>query len=162
MNPALLSSERTDWNTPPEVIKVVRKMGRIGLDPCSNAQSVVKAEVEYRLPEQNGLELPWKTDGLVFVNPPYGRGIEAWVSKCRQSEWQSALGVVALLPARPDTRWWQDNCAPPVSNAVCFLRGRLRFLEAPAPAPFPSALVYWGYRGKAFLEAVQGLGVVWR
>ena len=59
--------------------------------------------------------------------------------------------VVALLPARTDTRWWQDYCMK--ADVIKFIKGRLKFInrELPSyredddfkvsPAPFPSAVV---------------------
>lgn len=48
-------------NTPETVLVPTRKFMRIGLDPCSNEWSTVGARIEYRQPNQNGLELPWVT-----------------------------------------------------------------------------------------------------
>ena len=66
--------------------------------------------------------------GVVFVNPPYGRGLARWVAKARgEFELGHARAVVALLPARPDTAYWHDHIAGRAT--VYFLRGRLRFGE---------------------------------
>ena len=46
-------------NTPEEVLGPTRQFMRIGLDPCGNEWSTVRARVEYRLPTHNGLELDW-------------------------------------------------------------------------------------------------------
>lgn len=157
----LMSSERDDWNTPEIVLERVRAMGPIGLDPCGNAGSIVGAETEWRL-ERDGdsLHRDWSGHGLVYCNPPYGRLIRAWVAKCRET---SATGaeVIALVPARPDTRWWHESCAPPAADAVCFWRGRLTFLGAPAGAPFPSAIIYFGDRPRRFQEVFAMAGSIW-
>lgn len=92
----------------------------------------------------DGLATPWDGVGndLIYCNPPYGRGIGAWVDKCREA---AAAGetVIALLPARTDTRWF-----PWDADALCFWKGRLTFKGAPAPAPFPSVVAFWP--GRAF------------
>lgn len=49
--------------------------------------------------------------------------------------------VVCLVPARTDTRWWHDYA---IKGAVTFIKGRLKFGDAKANAPFPSALVIFG------------------
>jgi hypothetical protein len=144
VNAALLKSDRVDWNTPANVIEAMCAFagGQIGLDPCSNAQSIVNAAVEYRLDRgEDGLKLPWETPdyGLVFVNPPYGKEIKAWIQRCALYG-AEGLDVVALVPARVDTQWF-DICWR--ADQICFVRGRLTFLGAPHPAPFPSALVFW-------------------
>ena len=135
----MMSSDRPDWNTPPEVLDRVRRIAPIGLDPCGNEGSIVGARVTLSL-DDDGLAADWCNAGLVFVNCPYGRTIGHWTAKCVQ---EAALGatVVALLPARTDARWWQTTV--PHAMRVCFWRGRLRFLGAPASAPFPSAVVMW-------------------
>lgn len=160
----LMSSEKGDWNTPQVIVDRVRTFNErpIGLDPCSNASSIVGADVEWTL-ERDGdsLPKPWTGHGLVYVNPPYGRGIDAWVRKCRETSWLGGE-VIALVPARPDTAWWHDHCAPPRAEAVCFWRGRLTFVGAPAPAPFPSALVYWGPRKWRFRDTFIDVGAVWQ
>ena len=77
------------WCTPPKYVNAIKRFwnGKIDLDPCSNEYSVVKAEVEYRLPEHDGLKENWDYP-TVYVNPPYGadreRGttIKDWLAKC--------------------------------------------------------------------------------
>jgi hypothetical protein len=46
--------------------------------------------------------------------------------------------VVALVPARTDTRWWHESA---VDGEVRFMRGRIRFGDSDIGAPFPSAVV---------------------
>jgi hypothetical protein len=160
MNAALLKSERMDWNTPQVIVDLVRAVGggEIKLDPCSNENSIVGAEVSFRFDHgQDGLKLPWYTDGLVYVNPPYGREIGPWIERC--AKYGAETDVIALVPARTDTKWFQ-TCWK--AAGICFVRGRLTFLGAPSPAPFPSALVHWGPSKHTFamvcIEA--GLGPV--
>ena len=82
----------------------------------------------------------------VWVNPPYGREIGAWVEKADRESQKPNTIVVMLLPARTDTRWWQDHVIPHATE-VAFIRGRLKFTLSGHPqgtAPFPSALVRFG------------------
>ena len=157
-----MSSARSDWNTPDVVLELARQMGPIALDPCSNETSIVGATVEWRL-ERDGDSLmrPWPATGMVWVNPPYGRSVGLWTSRCRDYAWVSGGEAIALVPARTDTTWWHRDCVPPKSDAVCFWKGRLTFLGAPASAPFPSALVYWGPRRFKFRDVFQGSGAIW-
>jgi hypothetical protein len=98
--------------------------------------------------------VPWH--GTVFVKPPYGRTLAAWVAKAH-SEVASghAKPVVVLLPARPDTNYWHDHVAG--RSVVYFLRGRLRFGDGKQSAPFPSALAIWGAEAEtlAALDVAQ-------
>jgi hypothetical protein len=88
--------------------------------------------------KDDGLSQRWS--GKVFLNPPYGRQTGRWVRKAFE-ESLNGVFVVCLLPARTDTRWWQDYAK---RGHVYFLRGRLRFGNAVNTAPFPSAIVTFG------------------
>lgn len=167
---ALGVGKRTDWNTPPEVLERVYQVGPVALDPCSNANSLVRCAVALDgSPGKNGLAFNWVDPtlepGIIFVNCPYGRSIGEWLHRC----WLAANApvrpreVIALIPATPDTRWWGDWVAPPKADAVCFWRGRLKFLGAEQSATFPSAVVYWGRNVGRFVQAFADVanGQIW-
>lgn len=149
-----MSSLGIDWNTPANLLERVRAFDAIGLDPCSNVNSIVDAAVEWC---EGGLDRAWSGHGLVYCNPPYGRAIGAWVRKCNAEYFRDAE-IIALVPARPDTLWWQQDACD--VQSTCFWRGRLKFLGAPDPAPFPSALLYWGPRAHRFRDVFASVGVV--
>ena len=151
-----LSSERMDWQTPDAVLDLVRKVAPIGLDPCTTADNPCGAERFYCRPEHDGLADPWNGMGLVYLNPPYGREISQWT---RTAALWAAQGVeiVMLTGAKPDTQWWHGDIVPGAAG-VLFWKGRLRFRGAPAAAPFPSALVYYGERLDRFTRACDGHG----
>ena len=89
------------------------------------------------------------------MNPPYGREIGAWVKHlCREYRMGRTTEAVALLPARTDTQWMERLDAYP----KCFIRGRLRFGNSQAGAPFPSVLVYLGLHAERFAEVFQAIG----
>ncbi len=152
---------RVDWNTP-EIIKSVVEcfnLGRpVGLDPCSNPNSIIKALRNMSLEKgDDGLNASWQDYGLVYVNPPYGRAIGPWIDKCAREGAKGGAEIIALVPARVDTRWFQ-KCWE--AQAICFWRGRLKFLGADQSATFPSALVYWGPRKEGFKHLFDGYGRV--
>lgn len=168
---ALFSTGKDDHPTPQCVIDRLLKLGPIMLDPCSNPASIVPAIVRIMLPEYahaavngrviygDGLAHPWPSGGLVYVNHPYSRGNpERWLRACAehwQRERHRATGteIVALTAARTDTVAW--HTALESAHAVAYWRGRLRFLHARGPAPFPSALIYWGKRPETFGAAFE-------
>lgn len=128
------SSNTVEWSTPRSFMaKLEERFGRFDLDPCATPENAVAPT--FYTKEDDGLSRPWK--GLVFMNPPYGRGIGAWLRKAYDSANEGAT-VVCLVPARTDTAWWHDFAA---KGRVEFIRGRLRFGNATANAPFPCALV---------------------
>lgn len=149
-NEILTSSASADWNTPPEIIRLAREIGggRIALDPCSNAWSVVGADLEYRMAEGlDGLARDWTDDaegGLVYVNPPYGRELAKWSPKV-VAEAEKGAEILACVFAKTDTGWFRSMAA--AASCVAFLPRRLRFtlhgkvLDA---ATHPSALLYFG------------------
>lgn len=142
---AAVSSAHQCWTTPSALLAKLYGIvgGPFTLDPCSPTSNKRHAPVRamvHLTEADDGLASDWF--GTVYCNPPYGRNIGRWVSKCRESvETGQADYVIALVPARSDTRWWHSDV---VGRADVFmLKGRLYFGNGEAPAPFPSALVCW-------------------
>lgn len=157
------SSDTPEHYTPRCIIDLVLDlMGGIDLDPCSNSKTKpnVPAAVHYTQKE-DGLAQKW--DGSVYLNPPYGREIGAWVEKLRQEfDSGNVTEAVALVPARVDTAWWNtltstDGAYP----LVCFVKGRLTFIGNEDPAPFPSAVVYLGDNRVEFYSVFSSIGRIW-
>jgi hypothetical protein len=160
-----------DWGTPEKYIAAVKRVfgGEINLDPCSNEYSLVGAEVEYRLPKQDGLKESWDFE-KIFVNPPYGidqeRGtsIKHWLYRCATAHSHFNSEVIALVPVATNTGHWKKyvfGCA----TAVCFLYDtRLRFLIAGRDegkgAPMSCAMIYWGENFDGFFEVFIHYGAV--
>lgn len=159
------------WCTPPKYVEAIRQFfsGKIDLDPCSNRHSIVRAEVEYCLPDTDGLTVPWNFPA-VFVNPPYGsdreRGttIRDWLRKCAEAHSEHCAEVLALVPVATNTRHWKLYVWG-AATAVAFLYDtRLRFLvdgkDAGKGAPMACAMVYWGERYERFEEVFLRFGAV--
>jgi len=156
------SSTGMNWRTPTTILDAIYEaFGIIDLDPCSptacRASAPVKASI-YLTEADDGLSLPWH--GVVYINPPYGRGLGAWVAKAKaEVRGGNARTVVALIPSSTDTRYWHEHVAG--SATVFFLRGRLRFGTADAAAPFPSALAIWGAAAQQVAALKQGIPDAW-
>lgn len=150
MNPVHFSSKTAEWSTPPDFFaKVEAEFGPFDLDPCATRENA-KAPRWYDR-QEDGLSRHW--EGKVWINPPYGREIGAWVRGAATTGcWGPHLKgfndhghpdltlIVMLLPARTDTKWWHDYVIPYASE-IRFIKGRLKFGGAKNSAPFPSALV---------------------
>lgn len=153
------NSDNQCWQTPDEVLDIVRQVGPIGLDPCTVDSNPTRAARIYT-PEQNGLSRSWDVGrgAIVFMNPPYSKECAEWVSKAIE-EASAGVPIVTLTTARPDTRWCQallSSC-----DAACFWRGRIRFRGAPHPAPFPS--LFAGFNvGSRFTRAFAPHGLIAR
>jgi hypothetical protein len=155
----IATAARVDWNTPPDIVAAVHQVfgGPPDLDPCSNPSSLVNARRNVMLPE-DGLTFPW--EGKVYVNPPYGKGIDRWIQKASESV---RAEVILLIPASVSAHYWHRYVLGKVSAScpakrVCFIRGRLRFVGADSTAPFPAAVVYWGTEGALFDAAFSDKG----
>lgn len=168
------SSERDDWQTPTEVIDVVREIGSIHLDPCASKEpgdwfatgNINGVEASDDCPGVvDGLEADWRflsAGGLTYCNPPYGgrrKVIDAWIAKCVK-EARQGCEVVLLVPAATGSQWFCRIWDTAIG--VCFVEGRLRFrISGQAEtgcATFWSALCYWGADPERFEAATRNLG----
>lgn len=147
MNRVLLSRQSDEWATPESVFGPLHEEFAFGLD-------VAATEDNAKVPEffnsaHDALQCDWRDAGgqgrTCWMNPPYSRCRE-FMGKAA-AEASRGCTVVALVPARTDTRWWHD-CVWDVSRheprpgvEVRFVRGRIRFVGASAGAPFPSAVI---------------------
>lgn len=137
------SSNRADYETPPDLIAKLKTVFAFDLDVCASRPNVCDT---FYSPEQDGLSQPWH--GTCWMNPPYGKHehIDRWMQKASVAGAAGAT-VVSLPPARTGTRWWQSTV--PLATLCVFIKGRLRFSlpggePMPQSAGFPSALVVWG------------------
>ena len=125
-----------EWTTPPVVLtRVVQCLGGIDLDPWADGGRTVPAAQHFTA-SADGLGQSWH--GRVYINPPYGRPIAAWIAKLlAEAACGHVTAAIALVPARTDTAWFRRLDAWPVAS----WHGRLRFGAAPHAVPFPSAVV---------------------
>jgi hypothetical protein len=150
---------RSDWRTPPEVVERVREAlgGHISLDPCSASHDGF-ADINLPGPTgsaHDGLAQGWH--GGVYVNPPFD-ALATWAAKCASERRDRGSEVILLLPARTDTAYWHDHVS--TADLICFWRGRMKFVGAPASCPFPVALAYWGDRPALFPAVFSPKGMV--
>lgn len=161
----------SDFNTPPWILDMVRHLAPIkgiGLDPCSNASSMVRATKTYTI-ETNGLAHMWRGNGLVFMNPPHStspNNIEPWMTKFRKEfidlapVSKASDQFVGLVPSKTGPEWFQETI--PHVDARCFLKGRIKFwqggVEQAGPGKFDSLLFYAGRHAEAFYEIFKDIG----
>jgi len=145
-------SDRGEWETPQWLFDILNAEFHFTVDVCALPDNT-KCPV-YFTPDDDGLEQEW--NGTCWMNPPYGREIKVWMEKARQSA-ENGATVVCLVPARPDTEWWWENC---IRHEIRFIRGRLQWPDSDTASPFPSAVVimrpdeqeksvWWDVQGKA-------------
>ena len=139
MNAYMPLSQTDDWATPQNLFDELDAIHHFTLD-------VAASSTNHKTPHWFGLdqEDPLLRDGLamswennrVWCNPPYGRQIKDWVKKAHHESVNAE--IVMLLPARTDTAWFHDYA---IRHKVTFMRGRVKFGDGKASAPFPSILV---------------------
>lgn len=139
MNTSFERCENTkvEWLTPPDL---VLKLGDFDLDPCSPVNAPFLHAKNNFTPTDDGLSKDWF--GRVYLNPPYGRGMELWLEKLKFHG-----NGIALIFARTETKCffehiWND------ADAVLFVKGRIRFyhisgVQAGTPGA-PSVFIAFG------------------
>ena len=129
------ASEKQTWETPQDFFDLMDSEFHFDVDVCAEDETA-KCNIYYTV-DDDGLSKEWNR--TCWMNPPYGREIGKWMKKAYESSLNSGATVVCLVPARTDTKWWHNYAMK--ANEVRFIRGRLRFGNATASAPFPSAVV---------------------
>jgi len=135
----MFSSKTAEWTTPQTFYDRLNQEFNFTLDPCCTDETA-KCNTYYTEAD-DGLSQSWAGHS-VFMNPPYGRSIKEWIRKAYEESRKPNTVVVALIPARTDTRYWHDYCME--ASEIRFIRGRLKFGESNNSAPFPSAVVVFG------------------
>jgi phage N-6-adenine-methyltransferase len=152
-----------EWYTPEEFLDAARiVLGGFDLDPASSvaAQDSVEAE-QYFTVNDDGLQQEWH--GRVWLNPPYAQPhIENFVSKL-VSEYCAGRTTAAILLTHnyTDTAWFHEalGCA----DAICFTRGRVRFLRATGEIASPTqgqVFFYFGDDIERFAQVFVEVGFV--
>ena len=138
-----------DWLTPPDLVK---KLGEFDLDPCTPvAPPFVHAKHNFNITD-NGLSKHWF--GRVYMNPPYGNGMEKWMEKLKHHG-----NGIALIFARTETKCffnhiWDD------AHAVLFVKGRIKFynLEGKQKGTPGAPSIFIAY-GKYNAEVLKNAGI---
>jgi len=149
----LMSSDTPEWYTPTHIVAaVVAVLGAIDLDPCADPGRGIPAAAHYTA-DDDGLSQGWR--GRIYMNPPYGRDIVAWVDKLADEYAHGNVSeAIALVPARVDTTWWRRL---PHQDWLA-VTGRLAFSGHENAAPFPSAVCYLGPSAVRFRSVFAPLG----
>lgn len=153
-----------EWFTPADVIADVQAvLGEIELDPASNAvaQQTVQAGRFFTI-EDDALTKEWKAR-TVFMNPPYSTGkIQEFVDKlCAELVAGNVNEAIMLTNSLTDTAWFHK--AEEMAAAICFTRGRIRFIHDGKEGKSPTwgqAFFYFGENDCRFREVFIKRGFV--
>jgi hypothetical protein len=145
------------WPTPDRIAELaIEVLGAIDLDPCIDSKGAPTVPARHRYRAETGLKYRWH--GRVWLNAPSGRVIEKWITKLvNEYEQGDVTGAIALLPARPDTQWWQQLATYP----VCLVRGRVHVSDSEKPVSYPSAVLYLGPLLSRFGSTFGTIGTIY-
>jgi len=160
----LNNSGNNEWYTPAYIVELARSaMGDIDTDPasCATANLVVGATT-YFTKKQDGLKQKWI--GRVWLNPPYSKGLVGQFAEAAAHRFESGeiAQACVLVNNATETEWFHRLMD--VASAVCFPRGRIKFLnedalEANSPLQ-GQAVLYLGGDARLFTAAFESIGRV--
>ena len=146
--------------TPAQYIEAARKvLGDIDLDPasCAQANETIGA-IKYFDVDSDGLKQKWQ--GRVWLNPPYGNLVGAFIGKLVvEIESNNVIAVIALVNAHcTDTLWFR----PLWDGVLCFTDHRINFTgdDTRSGSTHGSVFVYLGDNRPAFVEHFSPFGAV--
>jgi len=157
------NSGENEWYTPPEYIKAAKDvMGAIDFDPASSkkANKIVEAKV-YCTKDDDGRSKKWGK--RVWMNPPYAQPLcsefcSALIEKVVNCEVDEAC---ILVNNATETVWFQELIE--YSSSICFIKGRVKFLDPDGNQGAPlqgQAIIYIGKKYKKFIKAFGEFGKV--
>ena len=147
MNTSFERCENTkvEWLTPPELVK---QLGEFDLDPCSPIDAPFYHAKKHYTILDDGLSKKWS--GRVYLNPPYGRGMELWLEKLKNHG-----NGIALIFARTETKCFFEHIWYN-ADAVLFVKGRIKFyhvsgIQGGTPGA-PSVFIAYGKENATALK----------
>lgn len=142
----MFSSKNQEWETPPDLFKMLDMEFNFVYDLAATPNNK-KCNLFYGKDDtgifQDSLLVDWfliTKERYMWLNPPYNK-LSVWVKKCDE-EAQKGAKIVALLPARTDTKTFHNHIYRKYETR--FLKGRIKFLMNGVQqdaAPFPSMIV---------------------
>lgn len=122
------------WVTPKEFFSPLRQEFDLQIDSAASPDNAM-LPVFFCAGVRDAFEQDW-AGKRIWCNPPYGRSeIYKWVKQCAVG---GASVVVALLPARTDTRWFHDFIYKKTNVEIRFVKGRIKFSGTTGAGKFPS------------------------
>lgn len=152
------SKNKNNWGTPEWLFKMLDEIFRFSIDLAADESNHLCRDYASEKHPDYSLE----NHAAGWLNPPYSptKLCYGLVEKAYEQSRHWEVPVVVLIPARTDTKLWQEILFPD-SDIVFFFKGRLKFVGAKQSAPFPSALTVIGEtpdQGRLFTQAFSELG----
>lgn len=152
-----------EWYTPADHIGLARQvLGGIDLDPASSeiANRTVNADRFFTI-EDDGLSREW--GGRVWLNPPYAQPAISHFADKMVTEVEAGRIDAGLMLTHnyTDTGWFHKLAR--AASAICFTRGRVRFVSPAGDLAAPTqgqAFFYFGADVARFLNVFGAIGFV--
>jgi len=145
---------KSNWRTPPHIFEYWNDRYHFTLDAAADEHNHLHHN--YLDEKYDALTNRWPTNDMVdwprfygrqvaWCNPPYGKGIDRWISAFIR-EWTNGYTILALLPAATDTQWWQEVMRS--ASRIYLLDYRISFINPDTGLPVngnptASAFVAW-------------------
>lgn len=158
------NSGENEWYTPDDFLDRARAvLGGFDLDPASSSVGNKRVRAErFFTAVDDGISREWAA-ATIWMNPPYAQPlIGQFCERFAQEIVKGAEGV-ALVNNATETVWFQRLAS--VSSAICFPKGRVRFLDPEGNPGAPlqgQAVVYAGTDPAGFAAEFDELGFVVR
>ncbi len=115
-----------EWATPRSLFAVLDAEFSFDLDAAASEHN--RCVEQFISKGEDALTVDWSERGsAVWLNPPYGRSVSAWLAKA-YAESLKGIVVVVLIFARTDTAWWHEHAIK--AAEARFIRGRIHFERA--------------------------------
>lgn len=148
------NNQSIDWYTPPWIFECLGL--NFDIDPCHPQKPIpwIPVKKTYNIIDDE-LQKSW--DGLVWLNPPYGKHTGEWLKKMHEHR-----NGIALVFARTDCAWFHDYCA--CADAILFLKGRIKFVDGlgvtgGSGAGSGSMLIAWGLESIDAIKKMSDKGL---
>lgn len=138
------------WYTPKEITE---SLGSFFIDPCTNSTAPHYHALHNIKHDkgQCGLSIEWRN--RVWLNPPYGKDIVAWLDKLLEHG-----NGMALVFARTETKWAQKHMK--MCTGFNLLKGRISFISddgrPSTNASNGSMLLAYGAENFSYLHRLEG------
>lgn len=140
MNNDLMFSKKSDeWTTPQWLFDELNKEFNFTLDVAAIAENSKCGQSFLTDALNTSWSCPIAGPHICWLNPPYSMCSEFIKKAYEESE--KGNTIVALVPARTDTKWFHNYCYNKENVEIRFLKGRLKFGDSKNSAPFPSVLI---------------------
>lgn len=142
------TSNTDEWGTPPELFALLdeefrKETGGLGFTLDAAASAKNRKVDRYFSKEDDALNQSWETEGAVWLNPPYSRGLLCkFFAKAHEESRRHGLTVVMIVPPRTSTAYWHDHALE--CSEIRMIRGRVGFIREDGyqnAAPADSVLV---------------------